>query len=45
MSLIQIAKEQGQPLSILESVVKVNEEQPVYFIGKMEETSRRGFVK
>lgn len=36
-ALIQTAKEQGQPLSILESVVKVNEEQPVYFIEKIKQ--------
>jgi len=34
-ALIQIAKENGEPLSILESVVQVNEGQPRYFIDKM----------
>ena len=34
-ALIQIAKENGKPLSILESVVQVNEGQPRYFIDKM----------
>ncbi|MFF2446614.1 UDP-glucose dehydrogenase family protein [Neobacillus sp. NPDC058068] len=36
-ALIQTAKEQGQPLSILERVVKVNEEQPLYFIEKIKQ--------
>jgi UDPglucose 6-dehydrogenase len=37
-ALIQTAKEQGNPLTILEAVVKVNEEQPVYFINKIKQT-------
>ncbi|WML24832.1 UDP-glucose/GDP-mannose dehydrogenase family protein [Neobacillus sp. OS1-33] len=37
-SLIQTAKELGNPLSILEAVVKVNAEQPVYFIEKMKQS-------
>jgi UDPglucose 6-dehydrogenase len=36
-ALIQTAKEQGNPLSILEAVVKVNAEQPVYFIEKVKQ--------
>ncbi|WP_084375176.1 UDP-glucose dehydrogenase family protein [Neobacillus soli] len=36
-ALIQIAKENGQPLSILEHVVKVNEEQTVFFIEKIKQ--------
>ncbi|CAH2714178.1 UDP-glucose 6-dehydrogenase TuaD [Neobacillus rhizosphaerae] len=36
-ALIQTAKENGQPLTILESVVKVNEAQPVYFIEKIKQ--------
>jgi UDPglucose 6-dehydrogenase len=36
-ALIQMAKENGQPLSILEHVVKVNEEQPVFFIEKIKQ--------
>ncbi|WHY76962.1 UDP-glucose/GDP-mannose dehydrogenase family protein [Neobacillus sp. WH10] len=36
-ALIQIAKENGKPLSILESVVQVNEGQPRYFIDKMKQ--------
>jgi UDPglucose 6-dehydrogenase len=34
-ALIQIAKEQGNPLSILEKVVQVNEEQPLYIFKKI----------
>lgn len=34
-ALIQTAKHNGQPLSILESVAKVNQGQPQYFIEKM----------
>lgn len=37
-ALIQTAKERGNPLSILESVVKVNEEQPHYFIKKIKQS-------
>ncbi|MEH6905702.1 UDP-glucose dehydrogenase family protein [Neobacillus drentensis] len=37
-SLIQTAKELGNPLSILEAVVKVNAEQPVYFIEKIKQS-------
>ncbi|WHY85504.1 UDP-glucose/GDP-mannose dehydrogenase family protein [Neobacillus novalis] len=37
-ALIQIAKESGQPLSILESVVQVNEEQTIFFIEKIKQT-------
>lgn len=36
-ALIQTAKEQGNPLSILEAVVKVNSEQPIYFIRKIKQ--------
>ncbi|KLT16610.1 nucleotide sugar dehydrogenase [Neobacillus vireti] len=36
-ALIQTAKEQGKPLSILESVVKVNEKQPIYIIEKIKQ--------
>jgi UDPglucose 6-dehydrogenase len=36
-ALILTAKEQGNPLSILEAVVKVNAEQPVYFIEKIKQ--------
>jgi UDPglucose 6-dehydrogenase len=37
-ALIQTAKEQGNPLSILEAVVKVNAEQPIYFIEKIKQS-------
>jgi len=37
-ALIQTAKTNGTPLSILESVVQVNEGQPHYFIEKMKQT-------
>jgi UDPglucose 6-dehydrogenase len=37
-ALIQTAKELGNPLSILEAVVKVNAEQPVYFIEKIKQS-------
>ena len=37
-SLIQTAKELGNPLSILEAVVKVNAEQPIYFIEKIKQS-------
>ncbi len=37
-SLVQTAKELGNPLSILEAVVKVNAEQPVYFIEKIKQS-------
>jgi UDPglucose 6-dehydrogenase len=37
-ALIQMAKENGKPLSILESVVQVNEEQTIFFIEKIKET-------
>ncbi|MDR7240802.1 UDP-glucose dehydrogenase family protein [Neobacillus drentensis] len=36
-ALIQTAKELGNPLSILEAVVQVNAEQPVYFIEKIKQ--------
>ncbi|MEH7331178.1 UDP-glucose/GDP-mannose dehydrogenase family protein [Neobacillus drentensis] len=36
-ALIQIANEKGRPLTILERVVKVNEEQPLYFINKIKD--------
>ncbi|MEH7743557.1 UDP-glucose/GDP-mannose dehydrogenase family protein [Neobacillus drentensis] len=36
-ALIHTAKQQGTPLSILEAVVKVNTEQPVYFIEKIKQ--------
>jgi UDPglucose 6-dehydrogenase len=36
-ALIETAKEQGNPLSILEAVVQVNTEQPVYFINKIKQ--------
>ncbi|WP_312469769.1 UDP-glucose/GDP-mannose dehydrogenase family protein [Neobacillus sp.] len=36
-ALIQTAKENGQPLSILESVVKVNAEQPLYLMEKIKD--------
>ncbi|MGG3465967.1 UDP-glucose/GDP-mannose dehydrogenase family protein [Neobacillus pocheonensis] len=34
-ALIQTAKENGHPLTILENVVKVNDEQPLFFIEKI----------
>ncbi|MDN3017855.1 UDP-glucose/GDP-mannose dehydrogenase family protein [Paenibacillus sp. BSR1-1] len=36
-ALIQIANEKGRPMTILERVVKVNEEQPLYFIDKIKD--------